>query len=105
MKSMEKQAAVRRMAELFRRLRLDRGISQLQAADHAGVNASVVARAEAGGDAKLSTWDKLFAGLGYRIQIYAEELAEEAGQLLAEERERRLARRTAGLCAGKRRFQ
>jgi transcriptional regulator with XRE-family HTH domain len=102
---MGEQVAVRRIAELFRRLRLDRGISQLQAADHAGVNASVVARAEAGSDAKLSTWDKLFAGLGYRLQLCAEEPAEEAGELLDEERERRLARRTAGLCAGKRRFQ
>jgi transcriptional regulator with XRE-family HTH domain len=92
-------------AKLLRELRRGRAISQRQLAEHAGVNPSVISRAERGGVARLSTWDRLFAGLGYRIQIYAEELAEEMGQLLSEERERRLARQTAGLCAGKRRSQ
>ncbi|MCX5797301.1 MAG: helix-turn-helix transcriptional regulator [Elusimicrobia bacterium] len=92
------------MATLLKELRLDRGISQRQLADHAGVNASVVHRAERGEDAKLSTWGKLFEGLGYRLRIDATELAEEVGELLAEERDRRRERRSQGLCAGKRRF-
>jgi len=95
----------RAAAKLLRELRRERAISQRQLADQTGVNPSVVSRAERGAVARLSTWDKLFAGLGYRIQIYAEELAEESGEILAEERERRLARRTDGLCAGKRRFK
>ncbi|MCX5794290.1 MAG: helix-turn-helix transcriptional regulator [Elusimicrobia bacterium] len=49
------------MATSLKELRLDRGISQRQLADQAGVNASVVHRAERGEDAKLSTWGKLFA--------------------------------------------
>ncbi|MBI5239211.1 MAG: helix-turn-helix transcriptional regulator [Elusimicrobia bacterium] len=93
------------MATLLKELRLGRGISQRQLADHAGVNASVVHRAERGEDAKLSTWGKLFKGLGYSLQIDATELSEEAGDLLAEERERRLERRLDGLCAGRRRFR
>ncbi|MBI5623279.1 MAG: helix-turn-helix transcriptional regulator [Elusimicrobia bacterium] len=77
------------MAALLKKLREGRGISQRQLAEHAGVHASVVSRAERGEDAKLSTWGRLFEGLGY---------------LLAEERDRRLDRRAEGLCAGKRRF-
>jgi transcriptional regulator with XRE-family HTH domain len=81
------------MAALLKELRLARGISQLQLAAEAGVNVSVAHRAEQGGDAKLSTWGKLFEGLGYRILIDATELAEETADLLAEERDRRLDRR------------
>ena len=101
---MDSQETVPRMAALLHELRQGRGISQQQLAAHANVNASVVSRAERGGDAKLSTWGKLFEGLGYRLLIDATELAEETGDLLAEERDRRLGRRSAGLCAGKRRF-
>lgn len=81
------------MASLLKRLRKDRRISQLQLADHAGVNASVVNRAERGQDARLSTWNKLFEGLGYRLSIDAEEHSEEAADLLREESEARRARR------------
>lgn len=101
---MDSPGTVRRMATLLIKLRLERGISQRQLADQAGVNASVVHRAERGEDAKLSTWGKLFEGLGYRLLIDATELAEETGDLLAEEHNRRLERRSEGLCAGKRRF-
>lgn len=92
------------MASLLKQLRQDRDVSQLQLADQAGVNASVVNRAERGRDARLSTWDKLFESLGYHLLFEATELAEEAGDLLAEEAERRRENRAEGLCTGKRRF-
>lgn len=98
------QDAVSRIAALLRQRRRDRGISQLQLADLAGVNSSVVNRAERGRDAKLSTWDKLFGGLGYRLLLNVTELSEEAADLLFEEAHRRGERRRQGLCAGKRRF-
>ena len=89
---------------MLRELRQERGISLRQLADQAGVNPSVVSRAELGGDARLSTWGKLFEGLGYRLIFDTTELAEEAADLLSEEADRRLVRRQEGLCAGKRRF-
>ena len=92
------------MASLLRRLRQDRRISQLQLADEAGVDASVVNRAERGENAKLATWEKLFEGLGYRLLIDATELAEESAELLVKEADRRRENRRQGLCAGKRRY-
>ncbi len=92
------------MASLLKQLRQERRISQLQLADQAGVDASVVNRAERGENAKLATWEKLFEGLGYRLLIEATELAEESGELLIEESDRRRENRRQGLCAGKRRF-
>ena len=92
------------MASLLKQLRQDRRISQLQLADQAGVDASVVNRAERGKNAKLATWEKLFDGLGYRLLIEATELAEETGELLIEEADRRRENRRQGLCAGKRRY-
>lgn len=61
------------MAELLERLRRERGISQLQLADGAKVNSSVVNRAERGGNATLETWVKLFEGLGYCLSFDVEE--------------------------------
>ncbi len=101
---MELENTVSRMASLLRRLRHERRISQLQLADHAGVDASVVNRAERGENAKRATWEKLFEGLGYRLLIDATELAEESEELLAEEADRRRENKRQGLCAGKRRF-
>lgn len=101
---MDPENAVDRMSALLKRLRRERGISQLQLADFAGVNASVVNRAERGLDAKLSTWDKLFESLGWRLLFDATETSEEGAEILREEAERRRARRWDGLCAGKRRF-
>ena len=101
---MEIESAVSRMASLLKQLRQDRRISQLQLADQAGVDASVVNRAERGKNAKLATWEKLFDGLGYRLLIEATELAEETGELLIEEADRRRENRRQGLCAGKRRY-
>lgn len=92
------------MVALLRKLRQERGISQRQLADSIGVNHSVVGRAERGVDARLSTWERLFEGLGYRLSWDAQELAEEAQDLLSEEAERRSERNREGLCTGKRRF-
>ena len=64
-------------ASLLRELRQKRGISQLQLADEAGVDRSLVNRVERGGrDAQISTWAKLFQGLGYRLIFDVEEQAE-----------------------------
>lgn len=101
---MDIESTVSRMASLLKQLRQDRRISQLQLADHAGVDASVVNRAERGKNAKLATWEKLFQGLGYRLLIEATELSEESGELLIEEADRRHENRRQGLCAGKRRY-
>ena len=92
------------MAALLKELRQQRGISLRQPAAEAGVNPSVVSRAESGADAKLSTWATLFEALGYRLLWDTAELCEEAGDLLSEETERRRERQQEGLCAGKRRF-
>lgn len=93
------ESAVLRMALLLRSLRQDRGVSQRQLADQAGVNVSVVNRAERGMDARLSTWEKLFAGLGYYLHLETMEMSEEAADLLAEEAELRRERRRGGLFA------
>lgn len=98
------RAAVTRAAALLRELREGRGVTRNQLADEAGVNNSVVYRAERGWDGRLSTWAKLFDGLGYRLRLEADELWEEAGDLLSEEAYARQERRREGLCAGKRRF-
>jgi transcriptional regulator with XRE-family HTH domain len=98
------ERTVVRLSALLRELREERGISLRQLADNAGVNPSVASRAERGADAKLSTWDRLFEGLGYELIIETTEDSEEAADLLAEEAERREERRREGLCTGKRRF-
>ncbi len=92
------------MAALLKELRQSRGISRRQLADEAGVRPSIVSRAERGADARLSTWDKLFEGLGYFLHWEAAEQCEEAGDLLSEEADARRERRRQGLFAGKRRF-
>src|SRR5437667_8141587 len=81
----------------LKQLRKERGISQLQLADEAGVNSSVVSRAERGKEARLSTWEKLFAGLGYCLIADVTESSEEAADLLGEEADRRRERRLMGL--------
>jgi|GEM_PF-1778254 len=93
---------VRENGRRIRELRRERGISQKQLADEARVNVSQVARVEAGMDARLSTWLKLYDGLGYRVRLEPEEICEEAGDLLAEESWRRKERRENGLLRGKR---
>ena len=104
MNSMSLEKAVPRMAALLKQLRQDRDVSRRQLAHQAGVNPSVVSRAERGEDAKLSTWDRLFEGLGYHLLLDATELAEDIPDLLSAETDRRRERRLQGLCAGKRRF-
>jgi transcriptional regulator with XRE-family HTH domain len=94
---MENGDLVARLAEMLQNLREERGVSRLQLADEAGVDHSVVGRAERGRDARLSTWEKLFHGLGYRLEIEAMELAEEIGDLLSEEADRRQKRRRGAI--------
>ena len=86
----------------LRELRAERGISRKQLADTAGLNVSQVSRAEAGRDARLSTFLKLYRGLGYDLNLEPREFCEEAGDLLAEEAQRRQDRREDGLLSGKR---
>ena len=101
---MEHEEAPLRAGRQLRELRLERRISQRQLADEAGVDSSLVTRVERGQDARLSTWAKLFEGLGYRLNLETQELCEEAADLLAEESARRAQRRLDGLCTGKRRW-
>lgn len=81
------------LAALLTQLREERGISQMQLAHHAGVNPSVVNRTERGGDARLSTWVKLFESMGHRLLFDTTEESEEAADLLSEEAEARRQRR------------
>lgn len=85
------------LAVLLAKLRRERRISQNQLADEAKVHSSVVSRAERGGNLTLDTWVKLFAGLGYALLFDAQELAEECGDLLSEEAQRRRDNRAWGL--------
>ncbi len=101
---MSDKCAVPHLAALLVRLRRERRISQLQLADEAKVSVSVVHGAELGRDARLSTWEKLFDGLGYRLEFEALELDEEHADVIRREADRRWTRRNEGLCAGKRRF-
>jgi transcriptional regulator with XRE-family HTH domain len=88
----------------LRATRRDRGISQRQLADIVGMDSSMVSRLERGHDAQLSTWLRVYAGLGQTIGIEVTELCEEEESWLAEEAERRRVRINDGLCTGKRRF-
>lgn len=88
--------SVRQAAWLLRHIRRQRGISQRQLADGAGVNVSLVRRAERGLDARLSTWSKLFQGAGHYLLLDTTESCEEAGDLLSEEAERRRDRQRWG---------
>ncbi|MDE2142019.1 MAG: helix-turn-helix transcriptional regulator [Elusimicrobia bacterium] len=98
------ETAAPRLASLLTGLREERGISQRQLADEAGVDSSLVNRVENGRDARLSTWVKLFEGLGYRLLFDTTELCDESADLHAEEAERRRERQREGLCTGKRRY-
>ncbi|MBI3288449.1 MAG: helix-turn-helix transcriptional regulator [Elusimicrobia bacterium] len=93
---------IRDNASRLRALRLARGISCNQLADEAGVNVSQVFRAEAGRDVQLSTALKIYAGLGYEVELELQETCEEVEDLLAEEAQRRQDRRLAGMLIGKR---
>ena len=104
MSYVQPERSVFRLPALLTELRQQRRISLRQLADSAGVSPSVASRAARGADARLSTWVKLFEGLGYRLLVDTTELAEETADLLEEEADRRQDRRREGLCAGKRRF-
>jgi hypothetical protein len=93
-----------RLAVLFRQKRLERGASCRVVAEFAGIHWSAACRAERGEDTRLSTWEKLFGGLGYRLSFDLHEFDEEYPDILTAESDDRRRRRLEGLCAGKRRF-
>jgi transcriptional regulator with XRE-family HTH domain len=88
---------VDRLPALLHELRTERHVSMRVLADSACVDVSVVSRAERGRDAYLSTWETLFDGLGYRLELDATEWSEEGPVILAEEAEARRERRRAGM--------
>jgi transcriptional regulator with XRE-family HTH domain len=93
------ESAVTRMANLLRKRRLELRVSQRHLADSARLSPSVVNRAERGGDLLLSTWQKLFDGLGDRLEFDSTRSSEEAEELLIDEGEARRERRREGLMA------
>jgi len=96
--------AIARAAAQLRALRQELGISQRHLAESAGLNPSLVNRVEKGRDARLSTWIKLFEGLGHRVSFATEETCDEGTEFLLERSDERKERRRQGLCTGKRRF-
>jgi predicted transcriptional regulator len=95
------------LGERLRHWRWKRRASRRVLGDYAGVNHSVIGRAERGGDARLSTWLKLFDALGCEltIGIAEQEGAADAEDDLVQETDRRQQKCAEGLCAnGKRRF-
>jgi len=95
-----RQKIVDLLPSLLRKLRTERLVSMRVLAHEAGVNASVVSRVELGQDALLSTWEALFEGLGYSLEIEALESSEEGPEIPAEKSERRRERRRDGLDRG-----
>ena len=93
---------VMRNGARLKELRQERRISRNQLADEAGVSVSQVWRVESGRDSQLSTFLKLFAGLGYGVKLELFEICDEAGDLLEEESQRRKDRRLEGMLSGKR---
>lgn len=94
---------IRENGALLRERRVELYVSQRILADAAGLNVSQVSRVEAGRDARLSTWIKLYRGLGYEVVGFEiVEIAEDCGGLLEDEARRREERRDAGLLMGKR---
>ncbi len=91
------------LPRLLAELRAERGVSQRLLADEAGVDASVVRRAERGRDAQLSTWVRLFGALGFVLEIKHYEI-EDVADALEHETQRRKDRQDEGLCSGKWRF-
>ena len=85
-----------RLPMLLREMRTERRVSMRVLADSAGVDASVVSRVERGQDAFLSTWEALFEGLGYRLELETTESSEEGPVLPVEESDARRERRREG---------
>ncbi len=88
-----------RLGKLLRKRRRELRISQRVLADFAGVNQSVVCRVERGDDALMSTWQKLFDGLGERVEFISTRSCEEGADILKDENDERRERRLLGLMA------
>lgn len=89
------------LATQLRALREHRGVSQRQLADESGLRQSVVSRIENGSDARWSTWQTLYLGLGYRPILLPMEYCDETQELMDAERARRIDRRLRGLESGR----
>lgn len=74
-------------------------MSQRHLADSAAVSPSIVSRAERGGELVLSTWEKLFNGLGDYLLLDSTRSSEDAEGLIIEQGEARRERRREGLMA------
>jgi len=83
----------KRLALLLETLRERQGLSKRHVADGAGLSVSMVHRAEKGQDCRLTTWAKLFAGVGYVLLIDHLEIDETVPDMIAEERDERLEKR------------
>jgi hypothetical protein len=107
MKDMENDLfvpAVQRLAALLTESRERLSLSRRHMADAAHVHWSIAYRAERGEDLRLSTWEKLFAGLGYRLEWRLQEWDEEYPDVLIAQADDRRRRREEGLWTGKNRF-
>ncbi len=82
-------------------LRCERRVSQRVLAALAGVTPAAVCRLEAGRDARLSTWRRLFQALGYYAPLVPVSSCEDADDWCIEEMERREERMLAQLRAGR----
>lgn len=69
----EEEKAGAALARLLRQWRGRRRSSQRVLAEFAQMPSSMVSRAESGGDAKLSTWERLFDALGLRLVVSVED--------------------------------
>lgn len=77
MSSWQPTTLKRRLPALLKEIRKENHVSMRVLADEAGVNVSVVSRAERGGETMVSTWDKLFDALGHYLQVEVYETSEE----------------------------
>lgn len=77
-------------------LRLSRRVSQRHLAEVSGVDQADISRMERGADARLSTWLKLFAALGFEAVLMPLENCEDTQDFLERQTSEREERRRAG---------
>jgi transcriptional regulator with XRE-family HTH domain len=97
MREMTAKDIVPRLAAMLKSRRRELRISRLQLADQAGVRASVVWRAERGQDSRLTTWAKLFEGLGSPLIINMKDVDEDTEIMSRDEWSYRKERQLRGL--------
>jgi hypothetical protein len=87
----------KRLAWLLYERRNKFGASQRQVADFCALHSSVVSRLERGGDARISTWIKIFGSLGCRFTFEMEESCDDNEEFHRDEALMRKERRAEGL--------